>query len=373
MKTKVSVVKCANYEPALVQAAVKRAVELAGGITAFVKPGSKVLLKPNLFQPKEPQLSITTHPEVVRAVARILKEIGCKIFLGDGPVVFGRMEEDIMDELYAVTGISAVAKEEGVTLVRFDKRRWRGKFPMTTWVDDCDYLINLPKLKTHELMLMTGAVKNLFGTIPGIYKVELHRKYPRPRELAEIMVEVYLQARPALTIVDGITAMEGDGPGLGGKPRNSGLLFAGSDCVAIDTVMARVIGIEPLEVLTTKAAAKRSAGTSDINLIEIAGERLQDAAGKPFLLPVATLRKKLSPLLLRLVERFLKHYPVVIREKCIKCGACAAGCPAKAIHLKKMKVVFKYSRCISCFCCQEGCPASAIKTKRGLLARIMGV
>ncbi|MDD5282421.1 MAG: DUF362 domain-containing protein, partial [Candidatus Omnitrophica bacterium] len=179
MNAKISIVKCNSYESLAVEQAVRRTVDLLGGITCFVKPGSRVLVKPNLLMSKGPEYAITTHPQVVSSVIHILKEINCRVVIGDGPSVWGEYIENV-DEVYEVTGIKKVAHDEGVELVNFDKRRMRDKFPLTSWLDECDYLINLPKFKTHGFTLITGAIKNLFGLIPGTYKTELHKNYFKP-------------------------------------------------------------------------------------------------------------------------------------------------------------------------------------------------
>ncbi|MCU0652555.1 MAG: DUF362 domain-containing protein, partial [Candidatus Omnitrophica bacterium] len=275
MNSEISLVKCNSYEFSLVSASIRRAVDLLGGIEKFVQPASKVLVKPNLLMAKEPEFGITTHPEVVRAVIKILKEINCKVIVGDGPSVWGGFVENV-EEVYAKTGIKKVCLEEQVELVEFDKRRMREKFPLTTWLDECDYFINLAKFKTHELTLLTGGVKNLFGLVSGTFKTELHKNYFDPEDFARVVVDIYAEAKPNLTIIDGILAMEGDGPATSGKLRKANVLLAGSDCVALDSVLASIMGIQPKDVLTTKIASQRGLGEANINAISILGEQLKD-------------------------------------------------------------------------------------------------
>ena len=174
MESQVSIIKCANYDPSLVEASVRKVIGLIGGITRYVKPGSRVLVKPNMLMAKEPEFGIDTHPEVVRAVIRVLKDINCHIFVGDGPSVWGKEIENV-EEVYRLSGITKVCQDEKVELVKFDKRRMREKFPLTIWLDDCDYLINLPKFKTDELTVLTGAIKNNFGLVSGTFKTELRK------------------------------------------------------------------------------------------------------------------------------------------------------------------------------------------------------
>jgi uncharacterized protein (DUF362 family)/ferredoxin len=373
MDSRVSIVKCAGYEPSLVQGAVRKAVDSLGGISIFIKPESRVLVKPNLLMAKEPEFGIDTHPEVVRALIKILKGIKCEIFVGDGPSVWGNQIENV-DEVYERSGVKRVCEEEGVSLVKFDKRRWHGKFPLTTWLDNCDYLVNMPKFKTHDLTILTGAIKNLFGLVSGTYKTELHKDYFDKESFARILVDIYQEAKPALTVVDGIIAMEGDGPATSGKLRELNLLLAGADCVSLDSVMALIMGLEPFDILSTREAANRGLGTAEINSIQILGEKLEEVIAEPFLLPTTSPFKKNIPRpVINLAKKLIKYYPCVERDNCIGCAACIQACPNQAITMKNKRIVFDYSKCIACFCCQEACPASAIKVKKSVFAKIIGL
>lgn len=373
MSAKVSIVKCNSYEPAAVQQGIKKAVDLLGGITSLIKPNSKVLVKPNLLMSKSPDCGITTHPEVVRAVIRILKEINCKIVVGDGPSVWGRYIENV-DEVYEITGIKKVCQDEQVRLINFDKRRMRDKFPLTVELDECDHLISLPKFKTHEFTLITGAIKNLFGLVSGTYKTELHKNYFVPAEFAKILVDIYQEAKPSLTIIDGILAMEGDGPATGGITRQLDLLLAGSDCVALDTVMAKIMGITQQEVLTTKEAALRNLGEAVLKRIEIVGEDMDKLNIRPFILPKNSEKKtNLPPIIKKIFKTLIRYYPYSLRSKCTRCGHCVNVCPNQCIRLKKSGIDVDYKKCIACFCCQEACPAAAIGVKKSLLAKLIGL
>lgn len=373
MNSQVSIIKCKDYNPELVLGSVRMAIDLLGGITNFIKPRSKVLVKPNLLMAKGPESGIVTHPEILRAVIIILKEINCKILVGDGPCVWGKQIEDVTD-VYRLSGVSKVCEEEGVELVKFDKRRMRKKFPLTTHLDECDHLVSIPKFKTHELTLLTGAIKNLFGLIPGTFKTELHKNYFDNCDFSRILVDILEEAKPSLTIVDGILALEGDGPATSGKTRELGLILAGQDCVAIDALMAKIMNIEPFDVLSTKEAATRGLGVGDINSIEVLGEKLSDVIERSFLLPASSaIRKNVPKLIIALVKKFIRYYPESIPSKCIRCVACINICPNKCITMKKWGIAFDYNECIACFCCQEACPEAAIRVRKSLLARIIGL
>ena len=373
MNTKVSVVRCDSYEGQKVEQAVRDTIDLLGGITCFVKPQSRVLVKPNLLMSKEPEYGITTHPQVVRAVIHILKEINCKIVVGDGPSVWGQYIENV-DEVYNVTGIKKVCQDEGVRLIDFDKRRMRNKFPLTIALDECDYLISLPKFKTHEFTLISGAIKNLFGLVSGTYKTELHKNYFQPSEFAKILVDIYQEAHPALTIIDGILAMEGDGPATAGKTRQLNLLLGSSDCVALDTVMAKIMGITNQVVLTTKEAALRGLGESRLDKISLVGQDLEKLNIRPFILPKTSAKiSKLPGLVQKLIKSLIRYYPYSLRAKCTRCGHCVGICPSKCIILLKNGIHFDYNKCIACFCCQEACPEAAISVKKSFLAKVIGL
>jgi len=370
MNSRVAIVRCFEYSQPVLLEKLTEAIGLLGGITAFVRPKSKVLLKPNLLMPKNPDCGITTHPELVRSVVRLLKGIDCQIFIGDAPSIFGGHWKDV-DRVYEVTGIKRVAEEEGVRLVFFDKRRWRNKFPLTTWLDECDYLINLPKFKTHNLTLLTAAVKNLFGLIPGTFKSELHKNYFDTIEFSSMLVDLYQEARPSLNIVDGILAIEGDGPATAGKLRKTNFLLVSDDAVAVDSILARIMGIEPELVPTNKEAARRGLGKMQIKDIELFGDSLVDVVKEPFELPVTSLKVKLANPLMKVFKGFLRFYPQVRIKECSFCQSCVRACPTNAVFLRNNKIIFNYSRCIGCFCCQEVCPSSAIKTQRTILAKII--
>lgn len=373
MNAKVSIIKCQDYQQSNVLEAAKKALDSIGGISSFIRPKSKVLVKPNLLTATRPESGIVTHPEVVRAVIRLLKEINCSIYLGDGPSVWGGHSENT-GEVYEKSGMKKVCLEEGVELVEFEHKRWRTKFPLASFLDECDHVVNVPKFKTHELTLLTGAIKNLFGLVWKTYKTELHKNYFDANDFAKIVVDVYEQVKPSLTVIDGIVAMEGDGPGSSGKLRNLGLLFAGQDCVALDSVLALIMGIEPLSVLTTKEAAARGLGVGDIKYISITGETLKGAIPpRPFVLPSTWLGSNVPRLIVQFAQKLIKYYPCSVQENCIKCAACIKACPSKAISMKDDRLVFDYSECISCFCCQEVCPSAAIKIKKSLFAKMIGL
>ncbi len=372
MNAKVSIVKCKDYEPALVLEATKKALDLLGGISSFIQPKSRVLVKPNLLMAKEPEFGGDTHPEVVRAVIKILKEINCSVYLGDGPSVWGNQVENV-DEVYEKPGMKKICEEEHIELVKFEHKRWRKSLPLAVWLDKCDCVVNLPKFKTHDLTVLTGAIKNLFGLVWKTYKTELHKKYFDTNNFSKMLVDIYEEVKPALTVIDGIVAMEGDGPATSGKLRNAGLLLAGNDCVALDSILALIMGLKPFDILTTKEAAARGLGVADIKSISVIGEKLEDVRLDNFVLPSTSLASKIPRPIIEIARKLIKYYPCVDQDNCIRCASCIQACPNKAITLKNNKLVFEYSKCLACFCCQEACPNAAIKIKRNIWAKLAGL
>ena len=381
-KLQVSIVKCKTYQPDELAEKIKEALRLIGGIEKFIRPGAKVLVKPNLLMAASPEAAITTHPEFVRQVLRLLKGINCKIYLGDGPSVFGSQMENII-KVYEETGIRKMAQEEMVELVTFDKRYMpaspaggNGYFPLAQFVKDCDYILNIPKFKTHEYMILTGAVKNLFGLIPGTFKLECHKNFHQPERFAEMLLDVYSAVKPALSIVDGISGMEGNGPATSGTKRDIGLIVAGSNPVAIDTVLAAIMNARPENIYTIKEAIKRNLPGASLNDVDILGESLKNVVIRDFKLPDISIPRailnNLPPLAANLLKKWLTFQPKIDTDICQLCDACVNNCPQKTMSNKNGKIVIDYSQCISCFCCREVCPYAAIGIKKSFLARLLG-
>ncbi len=376
MKSIVSLVKCDTYEQEALFLKIKEAFALLGGAAALIKPGSKVLLKPNLLMAVEPERNITTHPEFVRGVIRILKELNCKIYLGDDPSVFGGQIEDVL-KVYEKTGMLKMAQDEGIEMVTFEKKHQEGRFFLSSWIKDCDFIINIPKFKTHEFMILTGAVKNLFGLIPGSFKVELHKKFLKHDDFADMLLDIYQIVKPAVSIIDGISGIEGNGPATSGTFRNLGLIAASSDAIALDCVLAKIMNTNPENIWTNKRASLRKIGNTDFDNIEIKGAHLSDCVIADFKLPEASLREAIKNMIpgpiAKVITGFLTFRPRIDTDVCQLCEACIKICPQKTIFKRDQKIVINEKNCISCFCCREVCLYQAIKIKKSLLARMMGM
>lgn len=369
---KVSLVRCASYETAQVQAAVEEAVRLLGGIERFVKPGEKVLLKPNLLTDAAPQKGVDTHPEVVRAVIRLLRPVTKHIVCGDSPSVWGEKKD--INKVYEVSGIKRVCEEEGVELVYFTKSRLVKGYPLTPWAFSCDRLVNVPKFKTHGYTILTACLKNLFGLVVGMHKMKIHFDHPKALDLSRVIVDIYEARRPDLNIVDGITAMEGDGPGSAGTLKHMGLIAAGANGVCVDMVLAHLMRQDALVIPTNKEAVRRGLGPGDFRDIDVLGGPLSDFVAASFRLPKASILAKLPRMpkaLSRLLTAFLSFKPYVDASHCKLCGICQKSCPAGAIRLDAKRVHFQRSRCILCLCCQEICPHGAIDVRKNFFLRLI--
>lgn len=364
--TKVAILRCEDYKSSNVCEAVKKATDLIGGIGSFVKPGMKVLLKPNLLSPRPPEDAVTTHPEVVRAVARLVKSAGGVVSLGDAPGGYGKN----IDEILEISGIGKIAVEEGIRIKKFTAPRFVEGFPIARDYFESDLVISIPKFKTHMITVITAAVKNTFGMVVGPHKAECHSRAPKEKDFAPMIAKVYSIAKPHLTVLDGITGMEGDGPSAG-TARKMNLIMAGADAVAIDACVAKIIGLEPHKVLVTKEAAIMGLGESDLAKIEVAGGRVEDFISKDFKLPGTTPMKFIPGGIIGALSALIKFKPYIDSGLCKRCNLCKLSCPVDCITITKEYCKIDYKKCVKCLCCHEVCPYNAVCIKRNFLTRMM--
>ena len=332
----------------------------------------RVLIKPNLLSAKGPDRAITTHPELVAAVARMVRDHGAAVMIGDSPAGAKTGIQRVWDE----TGYSEMARRYDFELVSFEASGTR-PIAVDTKVYyiakpalEADLVINMPKLKTHVLTLMTGAVKNMFGVIPGFRKGMYHKEAPTPRRFSRIVVDVFSTVQPELNIMDAVIGMEGDGP-ASGTPRDCGLLLASPDAVALDTVAGHLIGLDPDTVHTTRMAADAGLGIGWMEGIEVLGESLESARIPDFKLTSNRAMEFIPKLAVDLISPFLWLRPKVDEHRCTGCGECVSSCPTKALQVLNgngLPVVTK-ELCINCWCCHEICPTDAVYIDRSWLAR----
>lgn len=363
---KVSLVKCSSYERGEVSSAVEKALGLIDGIEAFVKRGTKVLVKPNLLSARLPEEAVDTHPEVVRAVVRLVKDAGATPLVGDSPGGYGANIEEIFDK----SGMRSIAAEEGVELVKFTKSKFVDGIPFTRYLSECDSIISVPKFKTHGITVLTAAVKNMYGMVTGLYKAECHSKAPKEEDFARIIAMIYSIAKPHLTILDGITAMEGDGPSAG-KPRNMNLVMASDDAVAVDALLTKIIGLDPLDILVTKEAFDMGLGEADLGKIEMAGDSIDNFVVKDFKLPQTAVFKLMPKGLVNSIAALIRFKPHIDIDVCTRCNLCKITCPVDAIEIETDLCKIDYDKCIRCLCCQEVCPYKAISIRRNILTKMV--
>ncbi len=370
LKPTVSAVACDTYDPLAIRRAVETALAPLGGIKRFVHPGMRVLLKPNLLTSARTKQAVTTHPAVVQAVAELVQQAGGTTLIGDSPA--GDVSEGA--RVYRSSGMSDVAARTGARLVPFKEVEYRrlngGDYTIARPVFEADLVINLPKLKTHVLTLYTGAVKNLFGTIPGQRKREAHYRAPGVKDFSRVLTDVLELVRPGLTIMDGVWGQEGTGPGAGGTPRRYNCLAASTDPVALDAVIARGMGYRPGAVLHLTEAGARGLGVADPDAVRVEGDKRTLDFG-PVAHPASWLQLRIPAWVgapLRLAARLR---PRVVTGKCIGCGRCAEVCPQDVIT-PGTPPTFRLDDCVGCLCCAEVCPQGAIEPYHNLLGRLLG-
>ncbi|MDD3243168.1 MAG: DUF362 domain-containing protein [Eubacteriales bacterium] len=360
----VSQIVCTTYEEKAVCAAVENLLKPLGGMEAFVKPGQRVFIKPNMLGAGHPDDAKTTHPAVVYALAKMAVQAGGDVLVGDCPG--GDISEGSARRALEMCGFEDAARRAGARTVVCHRHRTvrlpRTGFAMETSVEmlDCDVFINVAKAKTHTYAAYTGAVKNLYGVIPGTFKAAYHATHPIALDFINFVLDIAQQMRPALNVIDGIVGMEGPGPSAG-LPRELGMLVASTNPHEADWVMIAHMGWQPMQVPSIALATQR--GLLNADAIELVGEGIA-ALERPFERPC---RKDGMGNFIRLVlpkgvQRRIRLRPVV-GKNCVGCGVCARSCPVEAIAVQGGRARIDPEKCICCFCCQELCPKKEIKAR----------
>jgi len=369
---KISLVSCKEYEAAALAEALEKTFQNLGGIERFVRQGTKVALKPNLLAPIKPEEACATHPALVKALVLLIQKAGGTATIIDSPG--GPYLASYLKQVYAVTGMEKAAQETGAALnydlslaeVSNPDAKYLKKLTVLKPLIDADLVINLPKLKTHGQMVYTGAIKNLFGAIPGTEKIRYHMTMPDYGQFADTLIDIFLSVKPGLTIMDAVVGMNGAGP-RAGDPKHIGLILAGEDAFALDRAALHVVGVEPKEVPVLKAAIERGLCPQSVNDIEFSGENIEKVRIKDFNVP---LHKDMGAVsygdkgILKFFGDRIKPRPVFLHKNCNGCGECARSCPVKVISLRGGRPEADLSACIRCFCCQELCPRKAVAIKR---------
>lgn len=377
VKSKVVLLPCREYDEEKIHMLLKQGLDFLGGVETLIPKDAKILLKPNLLKKADVEKAVITHPVVVGAFARILRESGYEnIVLADScghgttqAVIRGTGMDTYLEKYH----IPAVDYSEGVKTA-YPQGIQAKEFILPKELLEQDCVISLSKMKTHALERITGAVKNSYGFVYGFHKAKGHTQYPSADSFARMLIDLNKCVAPKLYVMDGIVAMEGNGPGSG-DPVPMNVLLMSTDPVALDSVFSRLVYLKPEMVPTNYHGEKMGLGTwkeEEIILLTPDGEISMAEAVKKYGNPVfnvdrTEVRKNIWTKMAGALKIFQKK-PYIEADKCVRCGICVQSCPVpeKAVDFRKGKgkpPVYDYRKCIRCFCCQEMCPKKAIKVK----------
>lgn len=369
-----SLVRCESYLPDEVESAVSRAIDLLGGLDKWIKPGMRVFLKANLMRKSAPEQCAVTNPAVVAAVAKMVTALGATAIVGDSPG--GAFNPSILKGVYQAAGYMQLEEIDGVSLnydcsevtVTSPDAKKLHEFPMLAAIAQADAVINIAKLKSHTLTVYSGAVKNLYGVIPGFKKAEYHFTFQHIDDFSDMLLDIFEFVNPVLNIIDGVFGMEGEGPGSG-DPRRLNAIIASTGGFAADAVALRLTGYSPEEVPLFRAAERRG----HIEIPEILGDDPESLTVDDFVRAdssnTSLLKKYVPGFLSAPLEKFLSIKPQIKQDACVGCAVCARVCPADAITMTGGTAHISKKKCIRCFCCMEFCPHKAITAHRNFIVR----
>jgi uncharacterized protein (DUF362 family)/NAD-dependent dihydropyrimidine dehydrogenase PreA subunit len=372
--SKVVIIKCTTYEEDKVYEALVRGLDLIGGIARFVEKNERILLKPNMLSAKEPDKHVTTHPTVLSAIIKVLLEQGYEdVVFGDSPAV------DKEDKAARINGLFDAADKYGVEqvdfstgqTVSFPQGRQCQRFEVADSVIKSNAIISLSKMKTHQLTRITGAIKNQLGCVYGLNKAGMHASFPNAINFSKMLVDLNLLLKPRLYIMDGIIAMEGNGPGSG-DPRPMNVLLISDDPVAIDATFCKMIKLKPEFIPTITFGKHWGLGEYKDEKIEYLGDSIEEFITEDFDVVRAPVVAEL-PKATSFVRYFALRKPYIVEKDCIMCNQCVRACPAEPKALLERNGLppkYEYSKCIRCYCCQETCPEDAIRVKTPLLGKL---
>lgn len=371
----VAVVRCKTYNVEAVKPALEEAVNAVNGLD-FVKSGMKIIIKPNLVSFKKPDAAATTHPALLEALVEMLLARGADVTIGDSPG--GPHSLPLLNRVYTATGMDRLEKlgaklnrNMNEKTVDFPEGKVLKNFTYTEYLDEADAIIDFCKLKSHGMLGMSAAVKNLFGTIPGLKKPEVHYKFQNDAEFADMLVDLNEYFKPRLAICDAVVGMEGNGP-TAGTPRQIGAIIASKSTYYADVVGAELIGMNIDGLPTLQAAYERGFAPASSKNLRVYGDiraLTVDDFKAPPVRGLSFMRK--GNVLHFISKAALEHKPTLKKRLCAGCGECARMCPAKAIEMKNKKPHINREKCIRCFCCQEFCPRAAMVAHRPLAAKVL--
>jgi uncharacterized protein (DUF362 family)/NAD-dependent dihydropyrimidine dehydrogenase PreA subunit len=375
---KVYVIRCSNY--GAVEEVMVKLLEMMGGVERFVSPGQRVVLKANLLAAAKPEKAVTTHPSIVSIIARMARDKKADPIIAESPGSGYPYTEKMLERSYRTTEMDKVAKEAGIDLnfdtsfqtVSYPDGEYFKRFEIITPVHEADAVINLCKLKTHGFMHMTGAVKNIFGVIPGLTKPGYHAKLKQKSHFANMLIDLCNYISPRLSIMDAVIGMEGDGP-HNGEPRNVGLLVGSTSPLALDVVAGEIMGLPKDKNPVLVEAEKRGLSPVDLDQLELIGADPTELRIADYKLPSTV--PGLSDRIFRVVYPIFKNgfsvFPRIIESKCSSCGSCRDACPMHVITVKdKTPARIDTKNCIRCYCCHEMCPHDSIELHTSRLYRL---
>jgi uncharacterized protein (DUF362 family)/Pyruvate/2-oxoacid:ferredoxin oxidoreductase delta subunit len=369
---------CKAYDVKRIQKELIDALDLLGGLDQYIESGERVLLKVNLLMKKRPEEATTTHPAFVEALAELLIEHGCEVIIGDSPG--GPFTQGALKGIYKACGYEELAGRLPVSLnynvnavdVQSGACKILKKLSVIEVMTQVDKVISVSKLKTHGMMRFTGAVKNLFGTIPGLTKAEYHFKMPGIEEFSDMLVDVCMNANPVLSFMDGIVGMEGAGPSAG-EPRFLGVILVSPSPYALDLAAVDIVGMEAASVPTVMRSIERKLVPDSLDKVNLVGASMDQFRIDDFEIPrignPEFLRNAPTPIK-KLADLMLKPRPVFRYSKCVGCGECARSCPPTAIIMNQKRPEVNLEKCIRCYCCQELCPAKAVDIHKPLMNKL---
>ncbi len=380
VKEIVSVIECREYDYNLVKKSIQQSFENLGGIDKYIDKNDTVLLKLNLLMKKKSEDATTTHPIFAKALAQTIIDYGAKVIIGDSPG--GPFNINLLKGVYKACGIEEISNDIGAKLnyntnsvqIKNDNGLILKKITAIEVLNEVDKVISVSKLKTHGMMMFTGAVKNMFGVVAGLEKAEYHVRMPENIDFSNALVDICMAAKPVLSFMDGIVGMQGEGPSAG-EPRDIGVVISSTSPYHLDVVATNIIGLKPIKVPTIQRCVERDLCSGTFEDIELKGDNIENFIIDDFVIPeirsLDLLDGKVPKFLREILNGLLQPKPVFIHDKCIGCGDCANNCPPKVIDMVDKLPMVNLDGCIRCFCCQELCPVEAIDINRPLLMKLL--
>lgn len=371
MRERVYLARCQSYRPEELEPLIDRAFR-EFHIYDRLKPGMTAVLKPNLVMRSKPEEAICTHPAFTAAVGKCVQKAGAKVLIAESPG--GPYTPAVMRSHFKACGYTEMAEQNGFSLYTDCKSREIAlpegslcrSLSLTEPFLEPEFLIDLAKLKTHSMVGFSGAVKNLFGAVPGLQKPELHCRFPGQEEFSRMVAELCIFLKPDFSLLDGVWAMEGDGP-TGGSRRDLGVLIASDNPFAADVCAAGLIGIDPAELLMLRYGKEQGLCPLSPGELEVIGDDPAGLSAEDFKRAKASSTDfidKLPKFLRPAAKRLATPYPRIDQKGCVGCGKCAESCPQHTIEVKNGKAEINYKNCIHCFCCHEMCPRHVIGVRR---------